>query len=78
MLNHGFAGAIGQHPCVVQPMNGVGRAGFTGEVCRGRAGVDVDFSFFTADLADGQRDRGRGDINNHVDLVGVIPLTRNV
>ena len=78
MLNHGFAGAVGQHPSVVQPMNGVGRAGFAGQVCSGCAGVDVDFSFFTADLADGKCNRGGRHIDNHVDLVSVIPLARNV
>ena len=78
MLHHRFARAIGQHPCVIQPVNGVGRASLTGQVCGSRTRVDVDFPLLTADLADGQCHRRSGHIDDHVDLVGVIPLASNV
>src|SRR5713226_10702293 len=77
-LDDGGAGAVGQRPGVVGPMDRVWRAGLAGQI-RGAAGRnDQRLVLLARDLVDGKRDRRGRDIDYHVDLIYVIPLPYDV
>src|SRR6202158_4613051 len=73
-LHQRLAGAVGEHPGVVGPVDGVGVALRTGEVRRGRPRYDEDPVLLPGDLADRERDAGIRRIDDQVDLVDVVPL----
>src|SRR3712207_8591332 len=52
--SHRAAVGLGQHPGVVGPMEGVGRAGRAGEVRRGGADIDVGLVLLARDRGDGE------------------------
>jgi len=73
-LHHGGARAVGERPGVVGPVDRVGRARFTGEIGRRRRGDDEGLALVARDLIDRERDAGVGHVEDHVDLLGVVPL----
>ena len=73
-LHHRLAGAVGQHPGVVGPVHGVGVALRPGEVGGRRAGDDEHLVLGGGDLAHRQRHAGIRHVDDHVDLVDVVPL----
>ena len=77
VLDDGAAGAIGQHPGVVGPMDGVGRARLACQVRTCRADVEIGLVQVARDFVDRKRDRRRADIDDHVDAVRLGPLARD-
>ena len=76
-LDDRAAGAVRQHPGVVGPVDGVRRAGLAGEV-RGRGARDEKrLVLVPRHLVDGERHRRGRHVDDHVDLVDVVPLPRN-
>src|SRR5215212_4603150 len=71
--HEGFAGAVGQSPGVIGPMNGVGCALRPGQVGRARPGGEKDLIFVFDDVADGERYRRSGNVYDDVDLVDIDP-----
>ena len=76
-LDDRAAGAVGQHPRVVGPVHGVGRARLAGQVRRRRARREERLALVLGDLVDGERDAGIRHVDDHVDLVDVVPLARD-
>ena len=72
------AGADGLRMGVVGPVEAVGRARLAGQVRGGRAGDDVDLLLLGRDALHGQRHRRGGQFHDRVDLLGVVPLARDV
>ena len=56
-LDDRAAGAVGEHPGVVGPVDGVGRARLAGQVGRRRAGNEERLALLARQLVDRQRDR---------------------
>ena len=77
-LDHGAAGALGEGPGVVGPVDGVGRALGAGQVGRAGARVDEDLVLLLGDLVDRERDRRGRHVDDHVDAVLVVPLAGDV
>jgi hypothetical protein len=72
------AGAVREHPGVVQPVDGVGRTGLAGEVGRARAGGEEGLVLVLRDLAHRERDRRGRNVRDGIDALGVVPLARDV
>ena len=77
-LDHRLAGAVGEHPGVVGPLDRIRRAFRSGEIgaCRPRA--QEHFILLAGDLADRQCDARRRHVDDDVDMVDVVPLPREV
>ena len=73
-LHDRAAGAVGQRPGVVGPVDRVGGARLAGEVGGGGARDQQRLALVAGDLVDGERDAGVRHVDDHVDLVGVEPL----
>ena len=73
-LHQRLAGAVGQHPGVIGPVDGVGVAFRPGEVGSRRAGDDEHLVLGGGDLAHRQRHAGVRRVDDQIDLVDVIPL----
>ena len=74
-LHRSCAGALGERVGVVGPMEAVRRAGFAGQIGRGRARHDIDPVLLAGELLDRERDRRIAEARHHVDLVDIEPLT---
>ena len=77
-LHQRLAGAVGERPGVVGPVDRIGRALRTGQIRGGRARNQEHLVLFANDLADGERDRGGRHVDDDVDLVDVDPGARDV
>ena len=53
------------------------RAGGPGEIARGGAGIDVDQALFLCDLAHRKCHRRGAEPGDHLDVLGVVPATRD-
>ena len=74
LLDEGIAGAVGERPRVVRPVDRVGRAGLAGQVGgRGRRD-DEGLALVARDLADGEGHAGVRHVHDQVHLVHVVPL----
>ena len=60
------------------PMEAVRRAGRARDRRRRRADHDVDLLLLGGDSLHRKRDRGRGEVGDHVDAFGVVPAPRDV
>ena len=67
-LDDGLAGAVGQRPGVVGPVDRVGAAVLAGQVGGGGAGYQEHLVLLLGDGVDGERDRGGRHVDHHVDL----------
>ena len=76
-LHDRAAGAVGEHPGVVGPVDGVGRAGLAGQVRGRRAGDQERLALVLGDLVDGERHARVRHVDDDVDLVDVVPLARD-
>ena len=76
-LDDRAAGAVGEHPGVVGPVHGIGRACLAGQIRRGRTGGQEHLALVAGDLVDRERDAGIGNVDDDVDLVDVVPLARD-
>ena len=77
-LHDRAAGAVGEHPGVVGPVDRVRRARLAGEVGRRGAGDEERLALVLGDLVDGQRHAGVRHVDDDVDLVDVVPLAGDV
>jgi hypothetical protein len=77
-LHDRLAGAVGEHPRVVGPVDGVGRARLAGQVGSRGAGVDEDLALVLGDLVHRECHAGIGRVDDHVDAFGVVPLVRDL
>ena len=59
-------------------MYGVRRAGLAGQVGGGRSRNQEDLILILDDLADRERDRRSGDVDDHIDLIDVDPPAHDV
>ena len=73
-----LAGAVGEHPGVVDPMHRVRRALRAGEVGRRRTGVQVDDVLLLGEIGDRKADTGACEIDEHIDLLDVDPLLADI
>ena len=65
---------MGEHPGVVGPVDGGGRALRAGEIGDGGTGVDVDAVHAFADAGDGEADGAVRHVDDHVHAVALDPL----
>src|SRR5712692_1943301 len=72
------AGAVGERPGVVGPVDGVGGALRAGQIGGGGARDQKHLVLLAHDLVDRERDRGGRHVDDHVDLVGVDPGAHDV
>ena len=77
-LHHRLAGAIGQHPGVVGPVDGVRRALLPGQIGRRGAGADKHLVLLARQFADRQRHARCRHVDDGVDVVDVVPLPREL
>ena len=73
-----LAGAVGERPCVIGPVDRIGRAFVAGERRTRGPGDQEDLVLFLDDLVDGERHARIRDIDDHVDAVDVEPLPGHV
>ncbi len=73
-LHQRLAGAIGEHPGVIGPVDGIGVALRAGKIGRRRAGDDEHLVLGSGDLAHCQRHAGVRRIDDQIDFVDIIPL----
>jgi len=78
LLHQGTAGTDRQRMGVVGPVETIGRAGLTGQVGGRGTGDDVDLLLVGRDALHRQRHGGRGQFHDGIDLLGVVPLARDV
>ena len=77
-LHDRLAGAVGQRPGVVGPVDRVRRALRAGQVGGGGARDQEHLVLVAHDLVDRERDRGGRHVDDHVDLVDVDPGAHDV
>ena len=77
-LDQRLAGAVGEHPGVVGPVDGVGRAFRSGEIGDAAPETRNTLFFSRADLVDGKRHAGIRHVDDHVDMIDVVPLPRDI
>src|SRR5262245_65541526 len=77
-LDQRSPGAIGEHPRVVSPVNGIRVALGSGQVRCGCPRRDKHLVLVGGYLTDGQGHRGRWHIHDQVYLIGVVSLVADV
>src|SRR5690606_24091034 len=77
-LHEGVAGAVGEGPGVVGPVNGVRRTCLAGQVRRPAGGVQVNLVLFLGDVVHRERDRGRRHVHDYVHTLDVVPLAGDI
>src|SRR3546814_15736316 len=77
-LDHGRAGAVGQRPGVVCPVNGMRRAGLAGYVGAGRSGSEEQRVLVAQDLVVGSCTLSRRRYRQQADATCSDPLPSSV
>src|SRR5262249_35191821 len=77
-LGDGLRGADGERVRVEGPLNAVRRAEFAGEVVGARRMNDKQLLLLPRHLLDGEAHRGNRNIEDQVDVLGIVPLPRDL